>query len=322
MWLCRSGTCVRGGTNGSRPINQEKQPKDSSPTYLYYNLFFLLFTLSVLLVPQSITGHVRQFFTSLLVPVSKSAEVRRDRGPTYKPREDASGAQQSDSDLRARLIESRLEVMKLRSMLNMREELQRLDTRRLPYMYLTRIQSIGDTNPWRKTIVIDRGHGNTGSKPRIIEGLAVTYGRQLIGRVHEVGRRTSRVQLVTDPNFSMRVIALPPNAELERDSEEYDRPKVYLSKRTGILEGTGSRTMDLNHILASVSVEKDWEVISAGGRGNPMPRGLLLGRVDKVSDQYGQFLRISVKPSVNIEKIRNLMVLRPRRTRNSTGANQ
>ncbi len=240
----------------------------------------------------------------------------------YRPGKDPAEPNQADGELRARLIESRLEVMKLRSMLNMREELQRLDTGKLPHMYLTRIQSIGDTNPWRETIVIDRGHGNTGSKPRLIKGLAVTYGRQLIGRIQEVGRRTSRVQLVTDPNFSMRVIALPPNADLQKEREEYNRPKVYLSKRTGILEGTGSRTMNLNHILSSVSVEEDWEVISAGGRGNPMPRGLLLGRVNQVSDQYGQFLRIRVKPSVNIEKIRNLMVLRPKKTKNSTRQQQ
>ncbi len=301
---------------GRRPINQEKQPTDTSPSYLYYNLFFLLFTLSVVLVPDTAIAPVRQFLSSLFAPLSSSAVAIRKTEPDPRSTGDIrEGNSGGDQDLRAELIKSRLEIMNLRSMLNMQEELRRLDVSRLPYIYITEILSIGETNPWRRTIQIDRGFGNTGSKPKIVNGLAVTYGRQLIGRTHEVGRRTSRIQLITDPDFSLRVLVLPPEANLSRDNEEYDRPKVFLSRRTGILQGNGSRSLDLNHILSSVSVENGWDVISAGGRGTPMPRGLLVGKVQEVSDQYGQFLKIRVRPSVHIQKIRNLMVLRPRGTR-------
>ncbi len=277
---------------------------------------FILFALFILFLPLSITGTVRQYVYSWFQPIAGSAETAAGAADGIvddEPGRDDPGTNDGrEKEMRSRLIEARLEIMELRNLLNMRNELRRLELRRVPYIYLTRILSIGESSPWRRSITIDRGEQQPMDKPGLIPGLALTTGRRMIGRVTEVGPHTSRVQLITDPDFRLKVIALPPDGKIPEEGKQFPNPSVYLHQRTGIIEGTGGGTLKLTEVLASVFIKTGWEVISAGEPDDPIPRGLLLGTVQTVSETHGQFKKIVVRPSFQIRDVRTAMVLRPR----------
>jgi len=283
---------------------------------LLYNLAFLVFALSFLFLPLSFSSTTRKYLLSWFLPVAESARdtgrsVRALTGPGSGDEERQAERDRLD-EMRSRLLEARLEIMELRNLLEMRNELRRLRMRRTPYIYLTRILSLGESNPWRKSVTIDRGHSSSSGKPDLVPGLAVTTGRKMIGRVTEVGASSSRVQLITDPDFRLNVITLPPGGKIPEERRQFENPSVYLRQRTGILEGTGRGTLEMTEVLASVFVKSGWEVITAGEPDDPIPRGLLIGTVRDVSSSQGLFKKILVRPAIEIRDIRNAMVLRPR----------
>ncbi len=277
---------------------------------------FLVFALSLLFLPLSFSSTARKYLLSWFMPVAESArETGRSARALTAPDPKKNEARERTGrlqEMRSRLLEARLEIMELRNLLGMRNELRRLRLRRTPYVYLTRILSIGESNPWRESVTIDRGRTSSVGKPELIPGLALTRGRRMIGRIVEVGASSSRVQLITDPDFRLNVITLPPGGDVPEKRGQFQDPSVYLRQRTGILKGAGNGTLEVTEVLASVFVKSGWDVITAGEADDPIPRGLLIGTVRDVSSSQGLFKKILVRPAMDVQDLRNAMILRPR----------
>jgi len=118
-----------------------------------------------------------------------------------------------------------------------------------------------DLNAWWQQIVIRKGRDFD-----IPEGAAVVFAGGVVGRVVEVNAFTSRVELVTSPNFRMA-------ANFQGD----ERPVVYRGvPQTGFGQPIGSvadAPQDIN------TTERNPLKLVSTRLGGTFPPGLLIGRV-------------------------------------------
>ncbi len=290
--------------------------------FIYTSCFFL-FAVVLLFLPGWISSPPHQLVLSLTGSVDSSAQAAgstvRDSllyvlGKTEEKKQKKKEFQkkQNIEELQSQLITTRLQNLELKKLLNLKQELKYLREDQASYIYLARIRSIRETSPWRNTLILNRGGTSEGNKPPPVEGLPVVYGRRLVGRLIKVGSRTSRVQVMTDPKFTISAFAMPVSEsddDLSEKAEEF--PKEELDRRTGIIEGTGTKKLELKEILSSVPVKKGWKIITAGGPDSPIPMGLTIGTVTNV-ESLGRYLQIYVEPAVDPANIRDVMMLRSR----------
>lgn len=105
---------------------------------------------------------------------------------------------------------------------------------------------------------------NAGSRDGVRKGQAVISGEVLIGRVAEVGLRSSRILLITDINSRIPVMVEPTRAKAVLAGENAPWPKLnYLAEPDGIKVG--------NRIITSA-------------HGGAFPPGIPVGVVASVAD--------------------------------------
>lgn len=118
-----------------------------------------------------------------------------------------------------------------------------------------------DLNAWWQHIIIRKGKDFD-----IPEGAAVVFSGGVVGRVVEVNAFTSRVELITSPNFRMA-------ANFEGD----DRPVVYQGvQQSGFGDPIGSVQDAPQDLVASSQVPLRLVSTRLGGT---FPPGLMIGRV-------------------------------------------
>ena len=142
-----------------------------------------------------------------------------------------------------------------------------------------------DPGPWFKTVVIDRG-----SSDGVRSGMPVLSDLGVIGRTVEVTPHFSKVLLIID--YNSRVDAL-----------------VQRNRVRGILAGRSEKTCRLNYVLKNDDVQRE-DVLVTAGTGGIYPRGLPLGRVNRVRKE-GQdiFLEIDVTPAADFDRLEEVVVL-------------
>lgn len=106
---------------------------------------------------------------------------------------------------------------------------------------------------------------NRGSKDGIQQGMAVVSEGSLVGTVSEVSGSTSKIFLVTDPNF--RVAAI--------DQDQEARPDGTVRGQIG-----GGLIMEK---IAQNQPVKVGDTVVTSGLGGQMPKGIVIGRVAAVS---------------------------------------
>lgn len=121
---------------------------------------------------------------------------------------------------------------------------------------------VGDTSgPFIRSILL-----NAGESTSIKKGQAVTNETGLVGRITEVGKKSSRVLLLTDINSKIPVIS---NQSRQRSimigKNNEDPALLYLQKDTSLKEG---------------------ELIETSGDGNLFPPGLQVGVVYKDKNRF------------------------------------
>ena len=135
-------------------------------------------------------------------------------------------------------------------------------------------QVIGDVSgPYIRSAIIDAGK-NSGIK----KGQVVVNDHGLVGRIIEVGKRTSRILLITDFNSKIPVIT--------RNSRE-----------RGIAAGNNTTTLNLIYLPEDSKVTPG-EMVMTSGDGDLFPAGLPLGIVTDKTDKT--FL---IKPAVDWSKL-------------------
>lgn len=140
---------------------------------------------------------------------------------------------------------------------------------------------------WQNQIVISKG-----SNAGITKGSAVVSDKGLIGRVMEVNKNNSKVELVTTQD------------------DAADRFAVQLIDNNGqtvngLITGydTDTNLLVMGQITSKENVKKRTQVITSG-LGGTTPKGLFVGTVEKVvNQQAGLPTKIYIKPAADMTNL-------------------
>jgi rod shape-determining protein MreC len=135
-----------------------------------------------------------------------------------------------------------------------------------------------------RSVYIDKGE-KSGLKP----DMAVITADGIVGKVLRVYRSTSLVLLINDQSSGVGGI-------LEK------------SRLQGILRGTPGGEVALEKVMSDEAVPVGELVLTSGG-DRIFPKGLVVGRVTKVSTGNDLFLNIRVKPAANLGRLEEVLVV-------------
>jgi len=142
-----------------------------------------------------------------------------------------------------------------------------------------------DSSAWFKTLVVDRGLADG-----VTEGMPVLADGGAVGRLVKVAQHSSRVLLLTD--HASAIAAL-----------------VQRSRARGVVRGIGGGRCSMEFTVKDEDVKVGDSVISSGV-GGVFPKGVPIGEVTMVKKgEYGVFQTIEVRPTVDIGKLEEMLVL-------------
>ena len=141
-------------------------------------------------------------------------------------------------------------------------------------------------NPYLRYLII-----NTGSRDGVAVGMPVIAGgATLVGRVAQVSRQQSYVQLVNDPTSEVAVM-------------------LQGSRITGMLVSRPDGTLIMTQILPDETVEVG-EIVITAGLGGLLPTGLILGQVESVTYQEAAlFQEALLRPAIDFRRLEVLLVI-------------
>lgn len=183
--------------------------------------------------------------------------------------------------LKRKLDESALvldENMRLKEILGFRKA--------MPFT-TTPAEAIGrDPSNWSNSIIIDKGasHG-------IKQNKAVLSTKGLVGRVLEVGRYSSRILLITDPNSKVGVV-------------------IQRNRQGGMLVGRPDGKCKMIYIALDSDAAKGDKVITAG-LGTIYPRGILVGEIVEVGKEPGRLYKYAIiRTAQDMSKLEEVLCIR------------
>jgi rod shape-determining protein MreC len=146
-------------------------------------------------------------------------------------------------------------------------------------------QVIGGTgSELSRAVYIDKG-SRDGLKP----DMAVLTKDGIVGKVLRVYRSTSLVLLINDQTSGVGSIL--------------DKTRLQ-----GILRGTSSGEVVLEKVMSDETVPVGEQVLTSGGDGI-FPKGLPIGTVTKVSTGSDLFLNVRVRPSADLSRLEEVLVV-------------
>lgn len=196
------------------------------------------------------------------------------------------GVRQENRDLKAEIQQLRLEQVRLHEDAQQARRLQALFNFKEQYISKTvPAQVIGSGGSEQSRIVyIDKGES-----AGIRTDMAVITVDGIVGKVLKVFRSTAQVLLIDDQSSGVGGI-------LEK------------SRLQGIVRGTPGGEVVLEKIMSDETVQQGDEVRSSGG-DRIFPKGLPIGTVTHVSNGQDLFLNIRVRPSANLNKLEEVLVV-------------
>jgi rod shape-determining protein MreC len=135
-----------------------------------------------------------------------------------------------------------------------------------------------------RSVYIDKGERD-GIKP----DMAVITADGIVGKVLRVYGSTSLVLLINDQTSGVGALL--------------DKTRLQ-----GILRGTPSGEVVLEKVMSDETVPAGEMVLTSGGDGI-FPKGLLVGRVTKVSPGSELFLNIRVRPAADLSRLEEVLVV-------------
>ena len=145
---------------------------------------------------------------------------------------------------------------------------------------------------WQNQIVISKG-----SLAGVEKNSAVLSDRGLVGRVTEVNKTNSKVELVSTQNDSSNRVAVQVSTE---------KGTVVNGLITGF--DTEKNELVMGQITSKIKVKKGTQIVTSG-LGGTTPKGLLVGTVDRVTnDDDGLPTKIYVKPAADLSDLNAVTV--------------
>lgn len=143
-----------------------------------------------------------------------------------------------------------------------------------------------EPNPYLRYVTI-----NVGTQQGVeVEMPVVSGGAALVGRVAQVGPRTAKVQLLTDPNSAIAAL-------------------LQTSRLTGLVVGQSDGTLRMEYISQEGSVSVG-DIVLTSGLGGSMPRGLVIGQVTEVEQiDHALFQTAIVRPAVDFSRLEVVLVI-------------
>ncbi|NKD47256.1 rod shape-determining protein MreC [Mammaliicoccus sciuri] len=143
---------------------------------------------------------------------------------------------------------------------------------------------------WMNTVIIDKG-----KKSGMKENMAVITTEGLVGRIKKANQFSSQVELIST---SVKTSKL--SVDIQQDDENifgminrYDENKDLLV---------------ISDIDNKYSIKKGSKVVT-NGLGDQLPKGILVGKVEKVeNDEYGLSKVAYIKTSTNIKELNHVYV--------------
>lgn len=161
-----------------------------------------------------------------------------------------------------------------------------LDFRKIiPYTSMP-AQVIGrDPSNWSNSLIIDKGSANG-----IKQNMAVMSTRGIVGRIVEIGKYSSKVLLITDPNLKVGAL-------------------IRRNRQGGVMVGRPGDRCKIIYIALDSDAKAGDKVITAGF-GGVFPKGILVGEIEKVGKEEGRLYKYAiVKPSQDLSKLEEVLCI-------------
>ena len=202
------------------------------------------------------------------------------------------GVRAENRELKAQIEQMHLEQVRLSEDAAQAHRLQQLLAFKEQYIAKTvAAQVIGSSgSDLSRSIYIDKG-----SNDGIGADMAVITAGGIVGKVLRVYPSTSLVLMINDQSSGV-------GAMLEK------------SRLQGVLHGTANGEVVLERVMSDEQVVPGETVLSSGG-DQIFPKGLPVGTVSNVSPGRELFLNIQVKPSADLSRLEEVLVVTQKRER-------
>src|SRR5271163_1373457 len=196
------------------------------------------------------------------------------------------GVRAENRNLKAQIEQMRLEQVRMSQDADQARRLQGLLAFKEQFISQTlAAQVIGSSGSEQsRSVYIDKGERD-GIKP----DMAVITADGVVGKVLRVYRSTAQVLLIDDQTSGVGALL--------------DKTRLQ-----GILRGTPSGEVVLEKVMSDETVPAGEQVLTSGGDG-VYPKGLLVGRVTKVSPGSELFLNIRVRPAADLSRLEEVLVV-------------
>jgi rod shape-determining protein MreC len=248
-------------------------------------------TIALLLLHESgVSQPVEDTLQSVLAPVQRAlSDVLNGIGNAFDIVRDARDLRERNTELQTlndslvtenvRLKEFEAENVTLRELLKFTQENPTYSTQAAAV--------IGrDPSPYHQFVTI-----NAGRREGLEPGMAVvTGGSTLVGRVSEVGLRSSKVQLLTDNSSAVNV-------------------RVQSSRVTGLAEGQPDSTLMLTQVPLEAEINVG-DIILTSGLGGNLPRSLVVGQVtDVLRRDIDLYQSAHLRPATDYNRLELVLVI-------------
>jgi rod shape-determining protein MreC len=143
-----------------------------------------------------------------------------------------------------------------------------------------------EPNPYLRYITI-----NVGALQGVKIGMpAVSGGAVLVGRIAQVGPRTAKVVLLTDPDSSVAAL-------------------LQASRVTGLVVGQPDGTLRMEYLPQEEDIDVG-DIVLTSGLGGVMPKELVIGQVTEVQKlESALFQTAVVRPAVDLSRLEWVLVI-------------
>lgn len=151
--------------------------------------------------------------------------------------------------------------------------------------------TIRDPDKWQQIITIDKGSTNGVEKE-----MAVVTAKGLIGKIKNVSKFSSTVQLLSASDRTNRI-----SAKIQQKNTVF-----------GLIEGydVEKQTLLFKRIPSNAKVKKGQTVVTSG-LGGVFPKTLVIGKVEEVEpDEHGLTQTAYIKPQADFNDINHVIVVK------------
>jgi len=142
----------------------------------------------------------------------------------------------------------------------------------------------GGASPEFRTITIDKGTGDG-----IAPDMAVISPVGVVGRVVLPTPRAAKVQLLIDRDAAAGAI-------------------VERSRAQGVLVGTGTERLRLDHVPGTAEIKVGDRVVTSGIEGI-YPKGFVIGQIESFERRAGEFTAVMIRPAVEFSNLEVVLVV-------------